>query len=141
MMLVLGSWATPARADRFRYRYVVLDEVKLPAGFVAFFPAAILDDGRVYGTLCDDGESCSASHIAFYKDGSITVLPEVGQVTCLDDANHKELSRVRDAHHRPLRSLAALPPARLHRLERFRHRPPQAARRHRADQEARAAPQ
>jgi len=86
MMLVLGSWATAARADRFRYRYVVLDDVKLPAGFVAFIPAAIVDDGRVYGTLCDDGEFCSASHIAFYKDGSLTVLPEVGQATAANAA-------------------------------------------------------
>jgi hypothetical protein len=72
LVLTLGLWAVAGQAQEFRYRYVSLDQIALPPPFTFFFPAAIQDSGRVYGSVCDD--LCSDPHIAFYKDGTLTVL-------------------------------------------------------------------
>ncbi|BCG04856.1 hypothetical protein PPGU19_094240 (plasmid) [Paraburkholderia sp. PGU19] len=54
LALILSFWAVGSHAQEARYRYVSLDQIALPAGFTKFFPNAIQDSGRVYGTLCDD---------------------------------------------------------------------------------------
>jgi hypothetical protein len=76
LMLTMGLWAIAAQAQEFRYRYVSFDQVKLPPGFTRFFPAAIHNSGRVYGTVCDD--LCSDPHIAFYQNGTVTARQSVG---------------------------------------------------------------
>jgi hypothetical protein len=83
LVLTLGLWAIASQAREFgdghgfRYRYVSLDQIKLPAGFTLFFPVAIQDSGRVYGSVCDTF-LCSDIRNAFYKDGTVTVLPSRG---------------------------------------------------------------
>jgi hypothetical protein len=73
LVLALGLWVVTVQAQAFRYRYVSFDQVELPSEFTSFFAAAIQNSGRVYGNVCDDsGSECS---IAFYKDGTVTVLP------------------------------------------------------------------
>jgi hypothetical protein len=72
LVLTLGLSAVAAQAQEFRYRYVSLDEVVPPAPFTVFFAASLQDSGRVYGTFCDD--LCSDPHVAFFKDGTVTVL-------------------------------------------------------------------
>lgn len=67
-----------AQSDEFRYRYVSLDQAELPPGFISFRPAAINDSGRVYGTACVDDDCITNSHIAYYKDRTLTVSPSVG---------------------------------------------------------------
>jgi hypothetical protein len=74
--------AVAARPQEFRYRYVALDKAALPTGFSSFFPAAIQDSGRVYGTACDD--ACSDPRIVFFKDGAVTVLAASGNATSVN---------------------------------------------------------
>jgi hypothetical protein len=62
-------------AQEPRYRYVSLDQIALPTGFTSFFPTAINDSGRVYGTICD--ATCGVTGFAYVKDGNLTVLPPV----------------------------------------------------------------
>jgi hypothetical protein len=76
LALTLGFWAVVVQAQEFHYRYVSLDQLELPSGFTFFSPAAIHNSGRVYGTVRDD--SFSDFHIAFYKDGTLTVLQSSG---------------------------------------------------------------
>jgi hypothetical protein len=78
LALALGLSAMVTQADEFRYRYVPLDQAELPLGFISFQPAAINDSGRVYGTACVDDDCITNSHIAYYKDGTVTVSPSVG---------------------------------------------------------------
>ena len=73
LVFTLGLWVVTAQAQDFRYHYISFDQVELPSGFTSFFPVAIQNNGRVYGNICDD--SSSECYIAFYKDGTITVLP------------------------------------------------------------------
>jgi len=70
-----------AQANEFRYRYVSLDNPELPPGFTFFFPAAINNSDRVYGTACDD-DSCS---IAYYRDGVVTVSQARGQANTVNE--------------------------------------------------------
>jgi len=79
LALTLGLFAVMAQAERFRYRYVSLDD-KAPPGFAFFSPVAINNSGRVAGFVnnCDD-VSCFDYHVAIYKDGAVTVLqPGIG---------------------------------------------------------------
>jgi hypothetical protein len=71
-VLVL-TLATPAAyADSIRYEYVPLDHVPLPAPYVFFVPAAIVN-GRVYGTVGD--ESFTTTNVAVYSGGVVTIGP------------------------------------------------------------------
>src|SRR5262245_55277865 len=79
---MLSLWAGMAQAQEFRYRYVSLDQAQLPSGFTAFFPVALNDSGRVYGTACDD--FCTDPRLAFYKDGIVTVLQASGSVSTVN---------------------------------------------------------
>src|SRR5438309_9071640 len=72
LALTLGLWAVVVQAQEFHYQYVSLDQLPLPPEFTSFAPAAIQNGGRVYGTVCD--AFCSDPHIAFYKDGTVTIL-------------------------------------------------------------------
>jgi hypothetical protein len=72
LVLTLGLWAVVAQADEFRYHYISLTEVPLPAGFVEFEIRAIKDSGRIYGTAWD--ASSVDPHVAVYADGAVTVL-------------------------------------------------------------------
>jgi hypothetical protein len=73
LVLVLGLWVVTVQAQAFRYRCVSLDQVEPPSGFTFFGAAAIQNSGRLYGNVCDDsGLEC---YVAFYKDGTVTVLP------------------------------------------------------------------
>jgi len=75
LALTLGLWAVLAQGEEFRYRYVSFDQVELPPEFTSFRPAAINNSGRVYGNVCGNlYDLCSDPHIAFYKDGTVTVL-------------------------------------------------------------------
>ena len=74
LVLTLGLSAVAAQAQEFRYRYVSLDEVVPPAPFTAFFATSLQDSGRVYGIVCGDLNTCSDGHVAFFKDGTVTVL-------------------------------------------------------------------
>src|SRR6266700_5591996 len=68
--VLLLMLVTPAvHADPLRYRYVPLDQVPLPAPYVFFVPAAVVN-GRVYGTVGD--ESFNVTSVAVYSDGAIT---------------------------------------------------------------------
>ncbi len=71
--LSLNLFAVTSHAQTPNYRYVSLDQIALPTGFSTFYPTAIQDSGRVYGTLCD--ATCSVPHLAFFKDGALTVSP------------------------------------------------------------------
>jgi len=71
LMLTLGWWAAAAQADEFRYHYISLNKVPLPAGFILFEPTTIDDAGRVYGMALD---AAYAHHVAIYADGAVTVL-------------------------------------------------------------------
>lgn len=82
LALTLGFWALVVQAQEFRYRYVSLDQLELPHGFTSFFPAAIHNSGRVYGTVCDD--LCSDPHIAIYEDGAVTVLGSSGYASTVN---------------------------------------------------------
>ncbi len=82
LVLALGLWAVPGQAQAFRYRYVSFDQINVPPPFTFFFPAAIQDSGRVYGSVCDD--LCSDPHIAFYKEGTVTVLQASGFATTVN---------------------------------------------------------
>ena len=71
--VLLLMLVTPAvHADPLRYRYVPLDQVPLPAPYVFFVPAAVVN-GRVYGTVGD--ESFTVTSVAVYSDGAITIGP------------------------------------------------------------------
>lgn len=76
LVRTLGVWVQVVQAHEYRYHYVSFDEVSLPSEFTTFFPAAINDSGRVYGTVCDD--LCSDPHIAFYAHEAVTVLQSTG---------------------------------------------------------------
>jgi hypothetical protein len=73
-VLTLGLWTVLAQGEEFRYRYVSLDD-KAPPGFDFFSPNGINDSGEVSGTVfnCDD-VSCFDTHVAIYKDGTVTAL-------------------------------------------------------------------
>jgi hypothetical protein len=62
-----------ARADDLRYRYVPLDNLRLPQGFGGFFffLSTITDDDRVYGNLCNDVGICYA---ALVDDDAVKIL-------------------------------------------------------------------
>lgn len=83
LVLVLGLWAmvAQAQAQEYRYHYVSLDQVELPPGFAFFYPNAIQDSGRVYGTVCDN--SFIDCRIAVYARGSVTVL-QTGQALAVN---------------------------------------------------------
>ncbi|MGH6835054.1 MAG: hypothetical protein ACREC9_05785 [Methylocella sp.] len=76
LMLTVGLWSFAGQADGFHYRYVSLDQFALPPPFTSFFPSAIQDSGRVYGSVCDN--SGIVCQIAFYKDGTVTVFQSSG---------------------------------------------------------------
>ena len=82
LVLVLGLWTGMAHAQEFRYRYVSLNQAQFPSGFTIFFPVAINDSGRVYGTACDD--FCADPRLAFFKDGIVTVLEASGSVNAVN---------------------------------------------------------
>jgi hypothetical protein len=75
LALIFGFSAVGAHAQEARYRYVSLDQIALPTGFTSFFPSAIQESGRVYGTLCD--ATCGVTEFAYVNDGNLTVLPPV----------------------------------------------------------------
>ncbi|TDN58892.1 hypothetical protein [Paraburkholderia sp. BL10I2N1] len=75
LALILSFWAVGGHAQEARYRYVSLDQIELPTGFTSFYPSAIQDSGRVYGTLCD--AVCGVTRLAYFKDGKLTLLPPV----------------------------------------------------------------
>jgi hypothetical protein len=72
LVLTLGLSAVAAQAQQFRYRYVSLDQVELPAGFTLFDPIAINNSGRIYGIAYDD--LFIDPHVAVYADWAVTVL-------------------------------------------------------------------
>jgi uncharacterized membrane protein len=73
LALALGLSAMVTQADEFRYRYVSLFQAELPPGLTFFFPAAINDSGRIYGTV-NDSNNPDISYVAVYKDGVVTTL-------------------------------------------------------------------
>jgi hypothetical protein len=73
--LAVGLTAARGYAQEFRYRYVSLDQLTLPSGYATFYPTAIQNGGRVYGTLCD--AACNATALAFFDGGPLTLLPPV----------------------------------------------------------------
>ncbi|WP_028212326.1 hypothetical protein [Paraburkholderia mimosarum] len=75
LALILSFWLLEAHAQQIRYRYVSLDQIALAAGFTQLYPSAILNNGRVYVTLCD--ATCSNTEFAYIEDGTLTVLPQV----------------------------------------------------------------
>src|SRR5437867_148202 len=82
LALTLGLWALVAQAQEHRYHYVSLDQAPLPSGFTFFFPAAINDSGRVYGTACD--ATFNVCNIALYADAAVTVLQAAGEAVVVN---------------------------------------------------------
>jgi hypothetical protein len=89
---ILGAilWAAAAQAQEFRYRYVSLDGIELPPGFLFFEPIAINNSGRIYGNAygcstvtCD---SFLLPHVAVYADGAVTIL-QPGFVNTVNEGN------------------------------------------------------
>jgi hypothetical protein len=77
LALAFGLWAVAAQAHEFRYRYVPLDQVELPPGFIFFEAIAINNSGRVYGNAYECSNAACDSilpHIAVYANGAVTVL-------------------------------------------------------------------
>ena len=70
--------AAPADAQ-YRYRYVSLDQAVLPDGFAFFGPAAVVNSGKVYGTLfrSDDPDGCFPA-IGVWQDGRVRVVVDGG---------------------------------------------------------------
>jgi len=90
LVAALGLWAAAAPAQELRYRYVSLDEIELPPGFLFFDPVAINNSGRIYGNAyecftvaCD---SFLLPHVAIYADGVVTVL-QPGLVNTVNEGN------------------------------------------------------
>jgi hypothetical protein len=85
LALILGLTAAPPvsatpgqagfKGEEFRYRYVSLDDAALgldPSS--SFFdPIAIVDSGRIYGTLYTCTDVC-LGQVAFYAHGTLTAL-------------------------------------------------------------------
>jgi hypothetical protein len=79
--LVIGLWPLSVHAqEQYRYHYVDLDTVPVPSG-LTFFPAALRENGQVYGEVCDATGVCS---IAFYDGGTVTVLGAQGFATVVN---------------------------------------------------------
>jgi hypothetical protein len=77
LALTLGLFAIAVQAQDFRYRYVSLDGVELPPGFLFFDPIALNDSGRVFGTAYECFTTICESivpHVAVYAKGSVTAL-------------------------------------------------------------------
>ena len=77
LVLTFGLWAVAAQAQEFRYRYVSLDQVELPPGFIFFDPSAINNSGRIYGNAYECSTTTCDSilpHVAVYADGAVTIL-------------------------------------------------------------------
>jgi hypothetical protein len=73
LALAVSSWAMDVQAQEFRYRYVPLDQVELPSGFEIFYPIALGNGGRVYGTAFPFDVSASPQ-VAVYDGGVVTAL-------------------------------------------------------------------
>src|SRR5262245_48995541 len=69
LALTLGFWAVLAQGEELRYRYISLDQVELPPGFISFGTLAIHNSGRLYGVAYDDS---FMPHVAVYADGAVT---------------------------------------------------------------------
>lgn len=76
MAVVLNFWAVGAHAQEPRYRYVSLDQIALPNGFTVFYPSAIQDSGRVYGSICDTAQ-CNVTRFAYVQGGNVAILLSV----------------------------------------------------------------
>lgn len=76
LAVVLNVWALGVHAQEPRYRYVSLDQTELPTGFTVFYPSAIQDSGRVYGSICDTAQ-CNVTRFAYVADGKAAVLLSV----------------------------------------------------------------
>jgi hypothetical protein len=74
LALALGSWAVAARAQEFRYRYVPLDQAKLPPGFDFFDPIALGNGGRIFGTVYPPPDLPFVPFVAVYENGVVAVL-------------------------------------------------------------------
>jgi hypothetical protein len=75
LALSLAAPAAHANSPPIRYGYVPLDQVTVPAPFVAnnFTPSAILDGGIVVGTIFD--ASFTKEAVAVWRNGTITIGP------------------------------------------------------------------
>jgi hypothetical protein len=73
MALALTLVAPAAHAAPLRYRYVALDQVRLPAPYTFFFPATVIN-GQVFGTVFDP--TFTIESVAEYSHGTITVGAE-----------------------------------------------------------------
>ena len=68
LVLILANAVSQANAEVFRYRYVNLDQIVVPEGYMFFSPFGGLDDrGRLFGTLYD--EFFTKFEIAYYQHG------------------------------------------------------------------------
>lgn len=68
--LAVSLAAPGANADTFRYRYVALDQIPLPAPYASFSPTTVID-GRVFGTVFD--ATFSIANVAEFDHGTIRV--------------------------------------------------------------------
>ncbi|MEQ1561048.1 MAG: hypothetical protein ABL933_19220 [Methyloglobulus sp.] len=88
--VALGLSASSAQAETFRYQYISLDQLKIPPfpltieGFNPapgyFDPRAVIDNGRVYGTIFFDDFSSypfRVTYAAVYNHGVVTILSPV----------------------------------------------------------------
>ena len=73
LSLALFVSAAPAPLQEFRYRYVDLSEVALPADFLFWDPVAIGNDGRIFATAWETTDIVLVPHVAVYRDGAITI--------------------------------------------------------------------
>lgn len=89
LVLTLGLWVPTAQAEEHRdreehrYRYVSLDQIELPSGFLFFDPIAINNSGLIYGNAYD---AFVVPHVAVYANGAMTVYPEPGVVNAANNA-------------------------------------------------------
>jgi hypothetical protein len=71
LVMSAGLFAASVQGQEYRYHYVSLTNIQLPAGFTYYMPTALDDRGRVYGMVFD--ENSSNAHIAVYQDGALQV--------------------------------------------------------------------
>ena len=104
-VLLAGTIALPlaaAAADtEYRYRYVSLDQAVLPDGFAFFSPAAVVNNGKVYGTAfrADDPDGCFPS-VAAWQDGRVSILVEGGSAQTANNSGTVAGAVVRDCASR-----------------------------------------
>lgn len=67
----LTLWAFAAHAEDYKFHYVSLSNIALPANISTFEPTAIDERGRVYGAAWDT--NFEIPYVAVYEDGALTV--------------------------------------------------------------------